>query len=323
MRLRLLQSVVLLLAASSVLTAGGFSKLPASARAVSLGGTLVTLSDDPNVIFSNPAGIAALGSLSLSTSYSQLYPGITDDNLRMVSASAVANLGFVGNLGVGLRSFSASAWREQEFTACYAQEFFEGFSIGGSMKFLHWSTPDIIGQTNEDEVGLSKFTASFEVGIQTQIQNIFPDNDLRFGLSLGDFTRPNIAVSDSLASPLDTKLVAGGSYISRVYNYSITIHYTSVGELKHWGIGAEVNVLKATVADLPAEIVLRVGGNGLTRFSAFQDGALRLKLNTAEETLAGGFGIRLSGLDLDYAYGSTSELMNAGGTHHLSLRYSF
>ncbi|MGB2869734.1 MAG: type IX secretion system membrane protein PorP/SprF, partial [Bacteroidota bacterium] len=206
---------------------------------------------------------------------------------------------------------------------CYAQEFFEEFSIGGSMKFLHWSTPDIIGQTNVDEAGLSKFTASFEVGVQTQIRNVFPDNDLRFGLSLSDFTQPNIAVSDSLASPLDAKLVLGGSYISRVYNYSITVHYTSVGEVKHWGIGAEVNILKTTVADLPAELIVRVGGNGLTHFTAFQDGALSLKINTAEETIAGGFGIRFASMEVDYAYGSSGELMNAGGTHHISLRYSF
>ncbi|MGB2867830.1 MAG: hypothetical protein WBD36_05220, partial [Bacteroidota bacterium] len=63
MKLRPLYSVVLVAAASSCLMAGGFSKLPVSARAVSLGGTLVTLNDDPNVLFSNPAGIAALGSL--------------------------------------------------------------------------------------------------------------------------------------------------------------------------------------------------------------------------------------------------------------------
>ena len=323
MNFRLSHTVLVLVAASSVVLPGGFSKLPVSARAVSLGGTMVSLNDDPNVLFSNPAGIAALSSLSLSTSYTQLYPGITDDNLRMLSASAVANLGFVGNLGIGIRSFSAIAWREQEFTACYAQEFFEEFAIGGSMKFLHWSSPDIIGQTNVDEPGLSKFTASFEVGVQTQIRNVFPDNDLQFGLTLGDFTRPNIAVSDSLTAPLDAKIVLGTTYISRVYNYSISVHYSAVGEVKHWGIGAEVNILKTTVAELPAELVLRAGGNGLTRFSAFQDGALRLKFNTAEETIAGGFGIKFSGMDFDYAYGSSSELMNAGGTHHLSLRYSF
>ena len=48
--------------------AGGFSKLPVSARAVTMGGSLVSFADDPNSLFYNPAGIASLRFISVSTS---------------------------------------------------------------------------------------------------------------------------------------------------------------------------------------------------------------------------------------------------------------
>ena len=197
MKHRIVVLVFVLLVAGSKSHAGGFSKLPISARTVTLGGSLVSFADDPNVLFSNPAGIASLNSLTIATSYTQLFSGITDDQIGYVSGSAVANLGFVGNLGIGLKSFSSNAWKENELVGTYGQELFEFLSVGGSVKLLHWSTPPPTGRHAVPEEGMSNVTLSFDVGAQSLIRDIVPENDVRFGVFFGDVTQPSIAKNGS------------------------------------------------------------------------------------------------------------------------------
>lgn len=289
---------------------GGFSKLPVSARAVTLGGSLITVSDDPNVVFYNPAGIASLPSLTVSTSYTQLFAGISDDHLGYFSGSAVANLGFVGNLGLGVKAFSSDAWKENELVGSYAQQLFDFLSVGGSVKLLHWSTPAPAGRLAVPEEGMSNVTLSFDVGAQSLVQDIVQDNDLRFGIFFGDITRPSIAKNGSSDGNLDLKMSAGAAYISRVYDYVVAFHYTIAGDVKRIGIGTEISALKSTILEQPVELIIRFGGGGLQ--SPEKQGDVN-----------GGFGLNVSGFTFDYAFAYQTELLYITGTHHLTLRYSF
>jgi len=291
--------------------AGGFSKLPVSARAVTLGGSLVSFSDDPNVVFYNPAGIAALKTLSISTSYTQLFTGISDDRLSYISGSAVANLGLVGNLGVGIRSFSSNFWKENEIVGSYAQSLFDLFFIGGSVKLMQWSTPAPSGRLAVPEEGLSNVTLSFDAGAQAQLNNIVPDNDIRFGVFVGDITQPSIAKNGAPEGKLNLRLSTGIAYISRVYNYAVTAHYTVAGTMRRLGVGLEILALETSVLEQPVHLVVRAGGGG------------GLQATAKQGDLNGGLGLTVAGLSFDYAFAYQTELSYVSGTHHLTLRYSF
>jgi hypothetical protein len=289
---------------------GGFPRLPVSARAVTLGGSLVSFSDDPNVLFYNPAGIAPMHSLSLSTSYTRLFPGITDDRLSYVSGAAVANLGFAGNLGVGVRAFSSNTWKEDQLVGSYAQQLFDFLSIGGSAKLLYWTTPPPSGLLAVPEEGLSNTTLSFDVGAQSLVRNIFPDNDIQFGIYFGDINRPSIAKNGSGDAKLDLAMAAGATYFSRAYDYTVTVHYTVAGETRRIGIGGEFIAMKTSLLDQPIELTVRAGGGGL-------------QASGQQADLNGGLGLRVANFIFDYAFTYQTELLYIDGTHHLTLRYTF
>ena len=300
--------------AGSVL-AGGFSRLPIGARTVTLGSSLVSFADDPNLVFYNPAGIAPMTSLSISTSYTRLFPGIQDDDLQYFSGSAVLSLkslglDFLGNVGIGLNAFNSSAWKEEELVGSYGQEFAEFLTVGGSVKLLHWSVPPPSGRLAVPEPGLSKLTMSFDVGVQSMVRDFIPDNDLRFGIAFSDINRPSIASDGSSDGKLDLKMAIGATYISRAYDYAATVHYTVAGPVKRFGVGTELVALKASIAGQQTQFIVRVGGGGLL------DPGRQGDVN-------GGFGLIVAGFALDYAYTHQTELLYIDGTHHLSLRYDF
>ena len=304
----ILISLVLVLGARA--HGGGFSKLPNSARAVTLGGSLISFTDDPNVVFYNPAAIGPMHSLSISTSYTRLFPGISDDKLFYVSGSAIANLGFAGNLGIGVKAFSSNLWKENELIGSYAQQIFDFLSVGGSAKLLYWSAPAPAGILAVPEDPISKTTLSFDVGALTQIRNIFPDNDLQVGLFFGDITRPSIAQNGSGDGALDLRMSLGATYISRVYDYAVTAHYTVAGQSRRFGIGAELAAMKTSVFNQAIEFTVRAGAGGM------EASAHQLDIN-------GGLGIRVADIVLDYAYAYQTQLLSVDGTHHLTLRYTF
>jgi hypothetical protein len=302
--------IALLLAVGARANGGGFTRLPFSARAVTLGGSLISFTNDPNVLFYNPAAIGPMHSLSVSTSYTRLFPGVSDDKLFYVSGSAVANLGFAGNLGIGVKAFSSNSWKENEVVGTYAQELFDFLSVGGSAKMLYWSAAAPSGLLAVPEDPISTVTFSFDVGALSTIRNIFPDNDLQVGIFFGDITRPTIAKNGSGDGALDLRMSLGATYISRVYDYAVTAHYTAAGTIRRIGVGAEVSAMKTSVFDQPVELMVRAGFGGL------QASAHQADIN-------GGLGFRVADVVLDYAYAYQTQLIHIDGTHHLTLRYTF
>jgi hypothetical protein len=292
---------------ASVAWAGGFSKLPIGARVVTLGGSLVSVADDPNVLFYNPAGIASLPSLTFSTSYTRLFTGL-DDNLRYFTGSVALRLGFVGTVGVGLKAFMSDAWKENELVASYGVELAEILTVGGSVKALHWSSAPPAGRLAAPEAGMSHVTMAFDAGAQSLIRDIFPNNDIRVGIAFNDINRPSIAKNGSADAKLDLKMSLGVTYISHTYDYVATFHYTVAGPVKRYGIGAEFVALKATMMGQEVVFLVRAGGGGLAAPGKQGD-------------INGGFGIRLAGVTMDYAYAHQTELLYVGGTHHVTLRY--
>ena len=307
MRLR----IVVFCAASAVLAstagAGGFRKLPVSARAVTLGGSLVALQDDPNVLFVNPAGIAALTSISLSTSYTSLFTGISGDDLSYLSGSAVANLGLIGNVGAGITAFRSNTWNEGQFVGTYAQQLFDIITVGGSAKVLYWSAAAPAGRLAVPEDALSKTTISFDAGFQAKFADIIPENDVIIGAAVQDLTQPSIAHNGSPDGKLDLAATVGVAYVSRALEYIVLAQYQKAGDLNRIALGVELVAARGSVIGQNSSFTVRLGGSTATQ--PVQQG-----------DIFGGFGIEVAGLYFDYAFGQATRLQYVGGTHHVTFR---
>lgn len=310
MPFRLTTLALVLAVLVSTAPAGGFGKLPVSARAVTFGGSLIAVQDDPNALFSNPAAIASLSSLSLSTSYTNLFPGISGDQLSYLSGSVVASLGLVGNVGVGVKAFRSNAWKEGELVGTYAQSLFDVLTVGGSVKLLYWSSAAPAGRLAVPEDGLSKTTLSFDAGVQAKFADLLPENDVIVAASVQDLTRPSIASNGSPDGKLDLAASFGVAYVSRALDYIVHAHYLMAGDLNRMAIGVEIVAARGTVVGQDASFTVRLGGN-----SALQP--------VQQGDIFGGVGVELAGFRLDYAYGQPTMLDNVGGTHHVTLRTSF
>lgn len=287
--------------------AGGFDDLGSSARAVSIGGAMVSLSGLPYNLFYNSAGISKVDRLMLSSTYSRILPGVEDDNLNYLSLSGALPLSMIGNVGVGATFFNSELWTEYTFQGVYAREFFDNFSAGASVKILGWSAEAAPG-----EAALSYFGFTFDAGAQYSLKNIFEGEDLNFGLSVRNITQPSISKSGSDDAKLPMILAAGFSFVSRNYNYLIACDFVKENDELSIKTGAEFLGLNQEFFGYGASFTLRTGYNSVIQ-SDFTD----------QRGLSAGFGLSVEQLTIDYAYLFPLVLSNAGGDHKISLTYAF
>jgi hypothetical protein len=285
--------------------AGGFDNLGFGARPVALGGAFVSIADDPSAVFYNPAGLSQIRSLSISSMYSRLFPSVQDDNLNLLTLSGAMPIGIIGTFGVGGSFFSSDLWKESMFIASYSRTIYAGFSVGGSVKFLQWSASAPPGESSLSFVGLS-----FDAGAHYVMSNIIEGSDLRLGVVVHDITQPSIAKNSATDAKLPLKIEVGASYVSTVYNYLIAASLGKEGDDVKLRGGTELVGLSGDMLNTPAAFLIRAGAAGILN-------------NKTQGELNGGFGIRMGGLNIDYAYVYFFEISNLGGSHKISLSYSF
>lgn len=296
-----------LLVLSQKLFAGGFDDLGNSARVVSMGGANIALADAPYSIFYNPAGISKINNLSLSSTYSNLYPGITDDNLNYFSLSAVVPWEIIGEFGVGGTFLNSKLWKENTFIFSYAREVYDGIAVGGSFKLLRWSAEAAPGES-----ALSYLGFTFDAGAHYSFSNLIDNADLKVGLALQNITQPSIANNGSDDAKLPMSVGIGLAFVSRVYNYIIAldlVHYDRVTIIK---TGAEFLGMKQQVFGLSTAFFIRVGYDGILGNDDF-----------SQRGINGGFGLNVDNLKIDYGYVYPLVLQNIGGSHKISLNYNF
>ncbi len=282
-----------------------------SAKITSLGRAAVSLSDDPSLIFYNPAGIGFGRSLKLFTSYTNLYPNIADANLNFFSFAGDYPVSDLGVIGIGVTQFAPAGWSENMAVGTFARQMFDGqLSVGGSVKMLRWSALAPQGENAVPEDALSYLGFSFDVGAIYSFKDIFKGNDIQIGASVLNFTQPSVASNGSSDAKLPAELSAGASYISRVYDYSATAGITVKGKDIRVGGGAEFIGLKTTVLGSAAAFLVRAGGGRLTA------------ANSQGEYDAG-FGIVIGNVTIDYSFSYQAMVGNVGGISSLSLGYVF
>ncbi len=301
----LLSSVIMIF--SPGLKAGGFDDLGNSARAVAMGGAHLAIQGSPSAIFYNPANISSMKNLSLITTYSNLFPGIEDDNLNYFSIGSTIPMDFVGSLGVGGTFLNSALWTEYTLQGSYAREIYDNFCVGGTFKLLGWSADAAPG---EGALSYNGFT--FDAGAFYSFDEIVPGSDLNMGISIMNITNPSIASNGSESGKLPVRIGAGVAYISRSYGYIVAADIIREGDIIEIKSGAEFEGMKTELFGYYTAFLIRVGYHDL--LSA--DYAKQNGINS-------GFGIHFDKAKLDYAYIFPLSIQEAGGTHKISLSYNF
>lgn len=299
--------VLIIFFVSMSLKAGGFDDLGNSARVVSMGGANIAVADAPYSIFYNPAGIYNIKNLSLSSTYSNLYPGITDDNLNYFSLSAVVPLEVIGEFGIGGTFLNSELWKENTFIFSYARQLYGDIALGGSLKLLRWSAEAAPGET-----ALSYFGFTFDIGAHYTFSNLISNSDLRVGLAIQNLTQPSISNNGSPDAKLPISMGLGLAFISKEYNYVVALDILRYDETTRINTGAEFLGLRQEVFGLNTAFLIRGGYNGIVGSDVF-----------TQRGVNAGFGLNVDDLKIDYAYVFPLVLQNVGGSHKISLNYNF
>ncbi|MDR3665983.1 MAG: type IX secretion system protein PorQ [Ignavibacteriaceae bacterium] len=281
-----------------------FLRLDMSARAAALGGTFVSNTDDPNVLFYNPAGLKMLDGSPISFSFLKY---LLDINLASITYST--EFENIGRFAAGIKyvnygKFTAAdefgnvtgeyGAGEAAFIVGYSNIIDKNFYYGISAKFIYSSLADRSSSAMAVDLGLN--------------YNI-PDQDFSAGfaiLNAGGQLSTYYSTKESL--PLDVTIGASKKLAHLPLNLSLDFHRLNdtqsdfVSHLKAFSIGAEFTLSKV--------LRLRLGYDNLRR--------QELTIGTTAG-LAGfnaGLGAVIKGYSFDYGYSSLGEI---GAWHRVSI----
>lgn len=304
--------VILFSIVSSTTVVGGnngtydFLRNDVSPRSAALGGSFVTMTDDANAIFYNPAGLASLGGTRVSVGF---YKQLLDINAGYASfGTEIKGLGFVGagvqyvNYGTfngrgeleqDLGTFSAG---ELAVSTGYAGELPNGLHYGANAKFIYSSIADV---------------SSSGVALDFGAQYIAVPDRLLLGVSLlnlGTQLDPYVTTRESL--PLD--LAVGASIYPEHLPATLMVNLHRLNEqrdgfadrLKSFSVGVEIS---------PAtNVQLRLGYNNERRQE------LKIGSSAGLAGLSLGGGVAAGAYSIDYAYSSMGEI---GAVHRISVTF--
>lgn len=298
MKSSFIKILFLLIFCSSVNAQGiyEFLKLDTSPRAAALAGSFVSNSDDPNVIFYNPAGLFSMEKTPVSFSFVK---HLMDINSASLAGSY--DLEGIGRIGAAIQYINYGTFTEAtqfgvrtgEFGASdlamalgYSNQLDENFNYGANVKFIY------SGIAEYSSVGLA-----MDIGLQY----LFPETRWSFGLSilnLGTQLTSYAGLTEDL--PLDItfgftkrleRMPLAFSFALKRLNEADGDFFSRFNKIT---FGAEINLSKT--------IDVRLGYNSEERSE--------LKIGTSAG-LAGfhvGLGIHVKTYRIDYSYSSMGSI---------------
>ncbi len=308
---RIFSLIIIVFASLSSLIAGGtydFLRNDVSARAAALGGNFVTIKDDPNSIFYNPAGLASIQSQQVSFGF---FKNLLDVNAGHASyARRIPSFGTIGaglvyvnygsfdmtdENGQSLGTFNAGDFA---FTAGYANLLANGLEYGINAKFIFSSI-----------AGYSSSAAAIDLGARYVIT---PDV-FTIGasiLNIGTQFDPYMTTRETL--PLDVRI--GASYFPEHLPAQVFIGLNKLNEQQDKFLDRFSSFMAGVEFTASESVLLRFGYNNEKR--------RELKLGSSSG-LAGfslGAGFRTEMYTIDYAFNSMGKI---GGLHRVSIGLSF
>ncbi len=182
-----------------------FRDLEIGARPLALGGAFVSISDDANGVYWNPAGLAWAGRPELLGMITRAYEV---DDLGMYYLT-----GRIGRVALG------GSWMRLGITDVYNEDTFSfsgalgwrRFSAGATLKFLRVDAPGYEAYNDPGYLG-AQMEPTADVGFQWR-----PAKNLSFGCAVYNLTRPEIKLIDTTvnADPVPRDIRAGFSFVVR------------------------------------------------------------------------------------------------------------
>jgi hypothetical protein len=305
--------VVLLLAAGAATearsgSAFNFLRTDVGARAGALGGSIAAMSDDPNMVFYNPAGLATLSRRRVSLGYFKHLLDINSANLSW--GERIDGFGYVGagalymNYGefqrTGEEGQNLGTFGAGELCAgvAYADAIGDRFRYGAGAKFIYSS----IGEYSSSAVALDLGTQYIAV----------PDRVV-LGLSLlhlGAQLDPYATVGEDL--PIDLRFGVALSPEHLPATFVVDVHRLTderdsfAAHFKAFSVGVEFI--------LSPNVFLRAGYNNERR----QDLALTEGTGSGLAGFSLGTGIATGDYQFDYAFTSNGPV---GAFHRFSIAF--
>lgn len=280
---------------------GQFLKIPVGARPVAMGSAYVSLADDANAVFWNPAGIARISKTVASIHHTQL-----PAELKLTAASYVFRIGFLpGTFAASARSLYMPAMAKRTvyrpegtgesfdagdvaFGLSYGRSLTDKFSAGLTFNWV---------QSTLDVYSSEAFTFDFGTLYDTGYQS------LRIGMAIQNIGSDMKFIEDNVKMPAVFRVGMSMSVFESA-NYRVLTsgefsHPPDNNERANWG--------------------MELGYKDFIRLR----GGYNIKYDT--EGLALGLGVKVptslnSEGTIDYAYVDGSDL---GGIHRFSVDFRF
>ncbi|MFC1682597.1 hypothetical protein ACFL0G_00095 [Candidatus Zixiibacteriota bacterium] len=284
------------------------------ARPVGLGRAFVGLADDVNAMLYNPAGLAGLEKMELTSTYARLYPGIEDDKLHMGFAGVVRPFRGIGTVGFGITNLWADLYGENVFYFSLGRKLGDNLSLGGNLKMLRWSAEGYSDpETGLSESGLSWSGFALDAGILYRLKNerllnMTGADGLQLGLAVFNVNQPSVAENGSGDAKLPLGLEGGIVYFKNTGKSLLSLSRRDEKTRLH--IGQEIELWNQQTRVGPSSFLIRAGA--FTMLSGQKGGELDF-----------GCGFTLREILLDYVYVLPMALKEAGGCHKVSMGYSF
>lgn len=281
-----------------------FLRVDMSARAAALGGTFVSNSDDPNVIFYNPAGLNLLNDNPISFSFVK---HLMDINLASLSYSTQYE--DWGRFGGAVKYINYGSFTEADefgnrggefgvgevaFIVGYANSLDQNFNYGANLKFIYSKIAD---------------RSATGIGLDLGLNYIVPEQELSVGFSIMNVgTQLSSYYETKEELPLDIAIGVSKKLQHLPLRLSLDFHKLNqdrddfIQRFKAFSVGAEFTLSK----------VLRL------RFGYDNEKRSDLKIGSSAG-IAGfnaGLGALISNYTFDYGFSSMGVI---GALHRVSV----
>ena len=286
-------------------------RLGAGARSIGLGGAFTAIADDATATVWNPAGLGSAPDLSLNFSTQRLDLDRSHNFIALTKA-----LGSAGSIGLAVTNAGVSGISQYDNKENYGGEFdysANAYSLSYGIGIGNFSV-GLTGRMLADNFGLDSVEnqsgfGGVDVGLMGHALHI----------DVGEEKVPTFhygVVAKYLGASLGDDIVPMVVNVGLAYNLYMGNVVTFAADLEQEFLNLDES---ATSLRLGAEYTI----------VAYKSTALSLRggvrASRDTQSLFGGFGVNIGGLQVDYAIqdGMASEINGVGSTHFASISYRF
>ena len=286
-------------------------RLGAGARSIGLGGAFTAIADDATATVWNPAGLGSAPDLSLNFSTQRLDLDRSHNFIALTKA-----LGSAGSIGLAVTNAGVSGIPQYDSKENYGGEFdysANAYSLSYGIGIGNFSV-GLTGRMLADNFGLDTVEnqsgfGGVDVGLMGHALHI----------DVGEEKVPTFhygVVAKYLGASIGDDIVPMVVNVGLAYNLYMGNVVTFAADLEQEFVNLDQS---ATSLRLGAEYTI----------VTYKSTALSIrggaKASRDTQSLFGGFGVNIGGLQVDYAIqdGMASEINGVGSTHFASLSYRF